>query len=424
MKTQTQSPPDTRFWRIYKKIFSVHEIENDITLKWFLGAVLLGFHATYKTWIGNPSTTLEALENKSYTCWPFAQTACENFRFLSTLPDGYSQPFVFMVLFGVMIACVYAMYRQKWHYAHLAILFLFIWKFYFLFLTFEHKQNYNYYHTIFCLVLLFLPHKKFFAQLAFVSFYFLSTATKIHPGWTLGTYFTSLKTGLPIFPDITTTFWTNLVIFMEMVAAWFLFSKNWVLQRLVLLFFITFHLYSGLLVYYHYPTIVLPSLIILFGPWFTPWKKIPLDLKSITGWVLITLIFVIQSLSHFIAGDEKLTLEGNFYGLYMFEANHQCRIQFFRENGDSIASEVRLSARRRCDPYGIWFRKRNKFCTTFEDEAVGMVLDHSINGGPFHRIIDEPDICNLTYTPFRHNSWIKTTEEAPIIARPHQNIYW
>jgi len=62
------------------------------------------------------------------------------------------------------------------------------------------------------------------------------------------------------------------------------------------------------------------------------------------------------------------------------------------------------------------------------DESIDHILwqfDHSTNGGPFYRIVDENNICQLEYKPFSHNTWIKTPKEgAPIMGYPVKNLYY
>ena len=76
----------------------------------------------------------------------------------------------------------------------------------------------------------------------------------------------------------------------------------------------------------------------------------------------------------------------------------------------------------RCDPYEIWSVAKAK-CNDPSVERISMQYNHSINGGPFYRMVDEPSICNLTYQPFSHNDWIKIPPEAPIVGYPLQNEY-
>jgi hypothetical protein len=405
---------------IYRSVFSVQEIATDMTLKWLSGAILLGFLVTFSTWMNVPFTTVKAVTDGTYLCWPFFQS-CKDLIFLSSFPEGYSQTVVYMALFGLMASASYAIYLGRWAYVHLAILLLFLAKIYFVLIFYDFKGNYDYYHNFFCFIYLFCAHKKFFSQLGLVFFYFLSTAGKIHPSWVLGQYFTALKEGLPIFPFGTEALMTNLVIAMEMVGCWFLFSKNTLVQRSVFAFFVVFHLYSGTLVAYRYPSIVMPPLLILFGPWFKAPERVPIDRASVRGWLVISTLIFLQLIPHTIKGDEKLTMEGNFYGLYMFEANHQCYGNFSRD-GKPVQTFAEVDAASRCDPYNLWFRAKHRYCT---DPSVKykMVLNHSINGEPFREIVNEPDLCALEYHPFSRNSWIKDESEAPAVARPVQNFF-
>ena len=415
------APLTQRLALLYRRVFSVDEIYDDIVLKFFSGAILIGFHVTFASWIYSPLSTVRAVTQNFHVCWPMFQN-CQVLIWLSTLPDGYSQTTVYMGLFGLMVLCGYFMLQGRWTGVHVVIGLLFLAKMYFTSINYvENKGNYDYYHNAYCIIFLLLPHKKFFSQLAVVLFYFMSTASKIHPSWILGQYFTAMADGLPIFPMGSEIFMTNLVIVMEMFGAWFLFSKNRLVQRSVFLFFVVFHLYSGILVGFRYPTTVLPALLILFGPWFEAPKKVPLDRRAIPGWSLVGVLLVAQLLPHMIEGDEKLTLEGNFFGLYMFEANHQCFGTI--KSGERVVRNFNsTNPRLRCDPYEYWFRAKNTFCRS-PGQAYSFQMNHSINGGPFYRIIDEPDLCKLEYKAFSHNAWIKTEKEAAMIGRPAKNSY-
>jgi hypothetical protein len=413
--------------RGYRRAFSIHEIEEQPILQWIFGATIFSYFLAFQAWIGSSATTLDAYARGAHLCWPYFQS-CGEWLFLRALPNGYSQTFLYMFLFGTLVFVVYCMHRKDWVLAHFALLVSFLWHAAVaFFLTYALAGNYDYYLFLLAFALLFLPRKEFFLKLIFVLLYFLSTATKIHETWILGTYFSALKTGLPLFPDWSIPLWTNLIIFMEMVAAWFLLSHNRLLQRVVLVFFILFHLYSGLLVEYRYPATVLPTLLILFGPLYR-YTPIPLDRKALLGWALVALMFVAQASSHMIPGDEKLTMEGNKFGLYMFEANHQCisRTTVVYADGEAQEfSEESALARGRCDPYRYWFRIK-AVCTqrASQLERIGWTLDHSVNGGPFLRIVDTANACNLSYSPAKHNPWIKTETDNPmIIGYPVENIY-
>jgi hypothetical protein len=332
-----------------------------------------------------------------------------------------------MFFFGFLLWSVYLFSERRWREIQFNLMPLFLWHAAnVLLLTDLQSGNYEYYLIVFGIILLFLPYKEFFLKLSLVSLYVVSTVAKIHPAWIEGGYFTAMRTGLPFFPDWSIPFWTNLVMVMEMVGAWFLMSKNVILQRTALGFFVLFHLYSGILVEYRYPATVLPMLLIMFGPWYrhTP---VPLNRRSIAGWFLILSIFAVQFTPRLIEGDEKLTLEGNKYGLYMFETNHQCISQATAHYADGTVEEldrVSASARNRCEPYSYWFVIQQA-CERFKGlERMSWKFDHSINGDPFLRIVDTENACNLEYKAFSHNQWIKTEADNPeIIGYPVKNYY-
>ncbi len=337
---------------------------------------------------------------------------------------------LYMGLFCIMLTVVYLMYKKDWESAHFLLLVLWIVKVFFLFvLSKKLSGNYEYYDVILMLVLLFLPHKHFFLRLSFVWLYFLASTIKIHEGWILGTYFTSLQTGLPLFGDAVAPVVTGIVIAMQIIGSWFLLTNSPILQRTALVYFILFHVYSGILVGYRYPSVALVMLIILFAiPSLHYVRKVPLDRRALPGFVLLALMMAGQFVSIIIPGDEKMTLEGNNYGLYMFEANHQCisRETVHMTNGES-RSAVRSSyaSSNRCDPYDYWFALRNACRRGHHIERISWTFDHSINGGPFYRIVSEDDACQLSYKPFAHNNWIRLVEDgATVVGHPRKNFYY
>lgn len=421
------SPWERKALAAYRRFFSIAEIEENTVLQWVFGATIFSYFIAFNSWVGNSALTIDGYNRGAHTCWPYFQT-CGEWLFLRALPDGYSQTTFYMGLFGLLLLSVYFIYRKDCTLAHLALVPAFLWHTLGVFvLTYQFSGNYEYYLFTFAFVLLLLPHKEFFLKLSVVLLYFLSTAAKMHPAWILGTYFSALKTGLPLFPDWSIPIWTNLVIFMEMVGVWFLLSRRPILQRTVFVFFVIFHLYSGILVEYRYPATVLPTVLILFGPMYR-YTRIPLDWRSTFGFLLLGTYLCIQLGSHFlIAGDEKLTMEGNKYGLYMFESNHQCisdaRV-VYKDGTERVQHRESASARDRCDPYRYWFRIKIACERDSRISSIVWTFDHSINGGPFLRIVDVADACALSYRAFAHNKWIKTEKDSPtVIGYPVENIY-
>ena len=251
---------------LYRRIFSIAEIESAPVLQWMCGVSLLFFYATYTRWIYDDAVTLDAVNRGEATCWPYFQS-CTKLYFLNGLPGSYVQMGFYIVLLALMCACVYWIWRTQWVRVHAALLVLFLWKVIAMFvLAFTLSGNYDYYHIFLTFLLLFVPYKEFYMKLCFVVLYFLSVTTKFHQTWILGSYFTTLKTGTPVFSDAVAPILTNSVMFMQVVGAWFLMSRNMMYQRLALTYFTIFHLYSGILVHYLYPSIALTALLVLFGP--------------------------------------------------------------------------------------------------------------------------------------------------------------
>jgi hypothetical protein len=436
----------------YKKIFSIEEIENQPVVQWMFGASLFYFFVSYSWWISRDTATLETAQSGGAICWPYFQD-CAHLYFLSAFPYGYTQSAFYMLLYTVMCLIVYCMWKREWVYAHLLLALLLIWKLFVIFLvSFLQAGPYDYYHIVLTSVLLFAAHKEFFLKLSFVFMYFMSVTVKFTDGWILGTYFSSMRSGLPLFPEWSTIFLTNFVIFIQIIDSWFLMSRNWFLQKISFVIAAAFHIYSGVLVGYNYPSVALPAVLILFGPMYR-FTRTPFTRKAAVGWVIIGLLALFQLLGFVVSPNRFMTLEGHRYGMFMFEANHQClgTLKTYRsepaarafwsgldcsglycttetsvqtENGQTVRTRKFESAAawNRCDPYEIWARAKSA-CTDAGVERIALQFDHSINGGPFYRIVDEANICVLEYKPFSHNSWIKVPPEAPLVGYPVQNFY-
>lgn len=443
----------------YERYFSISEIRNDIRLQLYMGASLCMYLLIFFAWGFSSTISIEDATRGTSVCWPYAQ-GCEKFFFFHELHVDYSQSLFYMALYGVLFLAAWSMFRGRWRLVHGLMWVPLAWEILVaLVFSYPISAPYYYYHIILTAALLLATHKEFFIKVLFVLLYFLSATIKFDDGWILGTYFTTLKTGLPLFPDSLTPFFTNLVIGMQVVGAWFLLSAKRILQRGAFIFFTIFHLYSGVLVLFYYVTVALPPLVIFFGPLYRH-TQIPFSKKAITGWILVGILVLFQLAGFVISsGDRRLSGEGNRYGMFMFDANHQCIMQARVHLTTTVTRETTLLAtppgtqcRRpyclisstlapdrstsvrtdrfesgvalyRCDPYE-WWAHYKQLCEHDPDVwNVEFTMDHSINGGPFYRIVDTTDLCALEYKPFSHNEWIKLPPEAPATGRPVQNTY-
>lgn len=441
----------------YRRLFTIGEIEREPVVQWMFGAMLFYFFVSFSIWINRSDITVETARRGGAVCWPYFQK-CTDLYFLHALPYGYSQSALYMCLYAVLVLIVYLMWKKNWVFAHALTLLLLLWKIFVVFvLSYTISGPYDYYHIILTATLLFVPHKEYFLKLVFVFLYFMSVTVKFTPAWIAGTYFTSMVYGAPFVPTWLTPLATNIVIFGQIVECWFLLSSRPLLQRFSFWYALFFHIYSGVLVLYNYPSVTVPAIVILFGPMYrhTP---TPFTRKAIAGWTIIVLIALFQLTGFLIPTDRFITLEGNRFGMFMFEANHQCvatvtsyytskrsgRDDFESPPGaqcqgfycatkrttavsaTGTVQQIRYesgTAWNRCDPYE-WLSRLKQPCTNNPTlTRIALQLDHSINGSPFYRIVDTDNICNLTYQPFAHNAWILIPPEAKTVGYPVENWY-
>lgn len=395
------------------------EIKSSEVLIVFMYWAFFSFTISFASWINNGYTG----KYSALPCWPHFSD-CKDILPLTPLPYGYSETIFYTLLLSVITYGLYKLYQKSYLTAYYCLLMLWAWKAFVVSVTYG-IANYDYYDLILIGVFLFLRDKKKYLRFIFVLLYFLASTIKIGPGWIDGSYFTSLVTGLPVLPDVFAPFVTNAVILFQMVGAWFLFSRNTYLYKFALGFFIFFHLYSTILVGYRYPLTALFCLIVLFGleKERTYLKDLKPNMKTGLNYVLVIALFVLQFIGILIPGNQKMTLEGNNYGLYMFEANHQCVSSFVvhMKDGENITqTNSSADARHRCDPYiNMWQLKKR--CTP-EVATISWTFDHSINGEPLYRIVDLNDVCTVDYRPFAHNDWINSNDPL-YIANVHEDIY-
>jgi hypothetical protein len=80
------------------------------------------------------------------------------------------------------------------------------------------------------------------------------------------------------------------------------------------------------------------------------------------------------------------------------------------------------SAWDRCDPYVFWYEYQTA-CAQPGVQKISYVFDHSIDGGPFYRIVDLDNLCAVSYNAWGHNSWILLPPQAQIVGYPVEDNY-
>ncbi len=423
------------------------------------GAMLLFFFYSFSIWLFTGAGTQEAYRSGAVVCWPYFPD-CGNYALFHDLYVDYSKGIFYMLLYAILLAIVWCMWKGRWAAAHALMVILFLWQALFsLVFAYTMTGPPYYYHLFLTAILLFVPFKEYFLRVAFVLLYFLSATIKFDSGWVLGTEFTTLKTGLPLFSDALTPIFTNIVIFSQVVLCWFLLSSRPKLQRGALLFFVFFHWYSGIFVGYLFPTIALVPLLILFGPMYRPLPA-PFDKRALPGVFVLGLMIAFHAVGFLIPGDRRMTLEGSRYGFFMFDANYQCRMNvtiysdlrplppsgleawdnplgtrcydfycLVGVHGSSTKHELVRNERyesnfsqHSCDPYEWWARYRPQ-CAASSTRRISLQFDNSVNGSPYYRIVDVDNVCALDYRPFSRNEWIKEPPEAPVVGYPVKDVY-
>ena len=362
--------------------------------------------------------------NTPTTCWPHFQSCLDYFNLLP-LPFSYDLNYFLVIIYTLLIFGIFYMYRKEFLKALILLSIVFLVRFYFTFFGDYNSGNFNYYDVYMMLIYLFLPKKELFLRVGFIYFYFLASTIKLDSGFISAKYFTTLTLGAPFFNDVAIVLFSNLVIIIQMVGVWFIFSNNKKFRTLAYVYMTIFHFYSGLIVGYRYIITSIPFLMVLFNERIFEKYDIFKNLQINKRGNLFALFFLFiltcfQLLPYIISGNHKITLESNNYGFYMFEANHQCK-STLTQNGKNIKAEYSNDARNRCDPYAYLFKYKN-LCIS-NSEKINWELISSINGGPFYKIVDEPDMCSLSYKPFAKNIWIKDEVKAKKVGYPKYNYY-
>jgi hypothetical protein len=128
---------------------------------------------------------------------------------------------------------------------------------------------------------------------------------------------------------------------------------------------------------------------------------------------LLALFGLALIVPHLYPENPYQTLRFNGYMFNMFEANYQCTGSI--DNREFSVKE----ARRRCSPFLI-LQRAQRLCNG-RMRPFPLVVNQSMNGQPFLRIVDLPDACEVEATLFGKNSWIIPADQAAIVGYPAYN---
>lgn len=253
------------------------------------------------------------------------------------------QGMAFTALLGVYYSCSEGSEQR----ARLLLWPLILGKLYLYLLDLRLFTTYHHMHLLMA-VLLALGVSRFWLQIALAQIYFFSGLGKWTDSWLGGQYFQSVPDGLPLLGSAPTVL---LVASWAVIALEFLGPLCWFapwrgLRRFSLLAFLCFHLYSGIIVGFRYPLLMLPLWYLVLWPLERPVQSNFQSRKQdVPGAVLLACTFLLGWAPYLIPGDERLTAEGRYFSVgNMFDASREVRFRAeFTKDGVPYLLEVHRS---------------------------------------------------------------------------------
>ena len=317
--------PTSSLWLRLGHWLGASEVDADPRLRLICAALLYYFHMTFFDWWRSASAlSTKGTETANYV--PFFLV--EHLRWLIFLNHAQTK----MVLFGLGMLALMAMfalfYLRDSTLSLVILAFLWIMKLYYYWSDLRLFANFHHLHLIYTLAFLISPagHKLFFFRITLVVSYLMSGLIKLTPSWLFGEYFNSIPGKLPLLPQQA---WfvraaQQGIIVLELVLPWFWFMRWRAGRLLVWGLYILFHLYSGVLVGFKYTTLMMPLIVGAFLDFDQPIQAgYRFQRRDLAPW-LLQIMLLTGAVYHFlIPGDARLTHEGKYFGVFMFDANRQ-----------------------------------------------------------------------------------------------------
>jgi len=437
------------------------EVDRDPRLKIIAGCLLLYYHLTFYFWRQNAvplSTAGDAVFD--YVPAPFFQ----GLRGLVFLNQFQTETYLYVLGMLALLGLFSLFYLRSSLPALCLLAWLFVNKLYFYLGDFRLFTNYHHFHLLYTLTFLLAQDKLRFFRAVLGLSYLMSAVVKLSPSWLLGEYFNSVAGKLPLLPQANGVVLAASVglIVLELFGPLCWFTRVRWLRRLSFGAFILFHLYSGVIVGFWYTTLMLPVVAAAFLEFDEPLQSGYRFLRRHLVVFALFALALLGSLYHyFIPGDVRLTAEGRYYGLFMFDANHSVRFVTQIRKGDktwiielhrrwnspgataAIDSSIHCevfeagrplggfpvtqpildggdvlfnpqyfnSARMRMygDPY-LYFHYARELVRRCRPDRVSIRLDQQLDGRrEFVTLLEIPDFARLdpSYRAFSHNEWIQ-----------------
>lgn len=440
-----------------RKLLAVSEVEESPRLRFLGAALLLSFLLTWLFWFPRSGlSTLGESQGNFLPMWPV-----QDFPHFGLLSDSVTRSLMRLMglaavagMFGFMQSgrCLWPMLvlagealAKLWFYLH----------------DLRLAANFHHVHLILCLLYLFSTRKLFFFRVGLWLTYWLAAFPKLNSSWLYGEYFRSVPPGLPFFPrhDALIVGMSLYVLVMELLGPLAWLTSNRFLHRWMLASLLFFHFYSGLIVGFWYTSLMLPVVLGALWGWERPLAEgYRLERRHLWLWLYCCLQLG-GGLYHLtVPGDVRLTAEGRYLGLFMFDANRRVvadlevekagkRFHFTIEFGwpreevldwtTRVQATVRLpgqktrrirnlrrpledegvvilnptifrqsSSRMFGDPY-LYFAWARSLEERYHPDRIGIRMLQQLDGHAEQVVmLDLQDARGLRYDPWRHNEWI------------------
>lgn len=248
-------------------------------------------------------------------------------------------------------------------------------KLYFYLLDLRLMTTYHHMHLILCCLLLLPRDRLICLRLGMASIYLGAAFGKYTDSWLEARYFLSIQDGLPLLgkaaPVLLLASWA--VVLLESVGPLLLLWPDRRVSLPTVYLFLTFHLYSTLIVGFFYPTLMGGALVALFLPWERPIPA-PLDLhrSHLAAMAVILLTLGGSVVPHLLPGDVRLNSAGKYLGVAnMFDANHALRFELVMEKSGQV---WRVIVFRRYPERGF-YRSSNRVLVSRGREAPKLLLE-------------------------------------------------
>lgn len=325
-----------RLWTQLGRWLGASEVDADPRLRLICGALLYYFHMTFFDWWRSAAAlSTKGTETANYV--PFF--LFEHCRWLIFFNHAQTKIYLYGLGLCALMAALSLLYLRQTTLPLLIMAILWINKLYFYLSDLRLFANFHHLHLIYTLAFLLAPagSKLFFFRVSLVTSYVMSGLIKLTPSWLLGEYFNSIPGKLPLLPENETLvrLAQQAIIFMELVLPWVWFLRWRTPRLLVWGIYIAFHLYSGLLVGFKYTSLMTPLIVGAFLDFEQPIQAgYRFRRADLPVWLLQAALFL-GGLWHFLLpGDVRLTHEGKYFGVFMFDANRAVDFRAEFSKGD------------------------------------------------------------------------------------------